>query len=220
MATAFLNESKDFVLKKESDDIAFLIGPRKDGIIKNHQLSPIPLHKNPYQPIFMKDEVSVTFRTDTPLEDETSSDYNENEKRVNNKKQKKKASSSKTSNTRENFDFDFTDEGFTLALFKTGGEEMRNDYEINKRKRSPSPVSSTDSKSSLEIFYKAQRTHPPEVGESNAESVERSRLVEQKIQQLKEQYRQKYKENKKNSKQTKKWLHTRQPTRAMKKREK
>ncbi len=33
VATAFLNESQDFVLKKESDDIAFLIGPRKDGII-------------------------------------------------------------------------------------------------------------------------------------------------------------------------------------------
>jgi hypothetical protein len=190
VATAFLNESKDFVLKKESDDIAFLIGPRKDGIIKHHQLSPIPLHDNPYQPIFMQDEVSVTFRTDTPLEGESSSDYNENEKQVNKKKQKKKASSSKTSNTRENFDFDFNDEGYTLALFQTGGEEMRNDYEINKRKRSPSPASSTDSKSSLEIFYKAQRTYPPEVGESNAESVERSRLVEQKIQQLKEQHRQ------------------------------
>ena len=78
---------------------------------------------------------------------------------------------------------------------------MRNDYEINKRKRSPSPASSTDSKSSLEIFYKAQRTYPPEVGESNAESVERSCLIEQKIQQLKQQRRRRHKESKKNSKQ-------------------
>ncbi len=122
----------------------------------------------------MKDEVSFTFRTHASLADETSSAYNEIEKRVNKKKQKKKALSSKTSNTKKNLDFDFTDEGFPLALFQIGGEEMRNDYEINKRKRSPSPASSTDSKSSLEIFYKAQHTYPPEVGESNAESVERS----------------------------------------------
>jgi hypothetical protein len=64
---------------------------------------------------------------------------------------------------------------------------MRNDYEANKRKRSPSPVSSIDSKESLEIYYKAYRTYPPEIGESNAESVERTRLMEQRIQLLKKE---------------------------------
>ncbi len=85
---------------------------------------------------------------------------------------------------------------------------MRNDYEINKRKRSPSPASLTDSKSPLEIFHKAQRIYPPEVGESNAESIERSRLVEQKIQQLKKQRRRRHEENKKTSKQPKGIKHT------------
>ena len=90
MATAFLNESKDVILQKESDDIAFLIGPRKDGIIKRHQLSPIPLHDNPYQPLFMEGEVSITFNTDATMTDETSSSYAVNENGVNNKQQKKK----------------------------------------------------------------------------------------------------------------------------------
>jgi hypothetical protein len=73
---------------------------------------------------------------------------------------------------------------------------MRMDYETNKRRRSPSPASSTDSKASLEIYYKAQRTYPPEIDESNAESVERTRLMEEKIQQLKQQRIKRKEENK------------------------
>jgi hypothetical protein len=98
---------------------------------------------------------------------------------------------------REDFDFDFTEEGYPLALFQNGGEQMRNDYETNKRKRSSSPASSTDSKASLEIFYKAQRTYPPEIDESNAESVEKNRLIEEKIQQLKQKRIKRKEENKK-----------------------
>ena len=80
-------------------------------------------------------EIPWSFEGSFPLEDETSSVYHENEKQVNKTQQNKKALSSKTSNTTTNLDFDFSDEGFPLALFQTGGEEMRNDYEINKRKR-------------------------------------------------------------------------------------
>jgi hypothetical protein len=49
---------------------------------------------------------------------------------------------------------------------------MKNDYETNKRARSTSPTSSTDSKASIEIYYKALRTYPPEIDESNAVSGE------------------------------------------------
>jgi hypothetical protein len=62
---------------------------------------------------------------------------------------------------------------------------MKEEYETNKRARSISPASSSDSKSSLEIYYKALHTYPPEIDESNAESAERTKLVERKIQQLK-----------------------------------
>jgi hypothetical protein len=83
-------------------------------------------------------------------------------------------------------DFDFTDEGYPLALFQFGGEQMKNDYETNKRARIHSPTSSTDSKASLEIYYKALRTYPPEIDESNAESAERTKLIDIKINQLKQ----------------------------------
>jgi hypothetical protein len=63
---------------------------------------------------------------------------------------------------------------------------MKNDYETNKRARSPSPTSSNDSKASLEIYYKALRTYPPEIDESNAESAERTKLIDKKIYQLKQ----------------------------------
>jgi hypothetical protein len=55
VGTAFLNESKILVSSQKSDNIAFLVGPRRDGIIKSHQLSPITLHDNPYQPLYVED---------------------------------------------------------------------------------------------------------------------------------------------------------------------
>jgi hypothetical protein len=64
---------------------------------------------------------------------------------------------------------------------------MRQEYETNKRKRSTSPTSSTDSKASLEIYYKALHTYPPQIDESNAESVERTTLMERHIRLLKQQ---------------------------------
>jgi hypothetical protein len=32
-------------------DMAFTLGPVRDGIMLNHQLSPIPIHSNPYSPL-------------------------------------------------------------------------------------------------------------------------------------------------------------------------
>jgi hypothetical protein len=113
-------------------------------------------------------------------------DKNENDKHLNKKKRKKKIPNAITQNKRTNLDFDFSDEGYPLALFQFGGERMKNDYETNKRSRTPSPTSSTDSKASLEIYYKALRTYPPEIDESNAESAERTKLIDQKINQLKQ----------------------------------
>jgi hypothetical protein len=47
-----------------TDEIAFLIGPTKDGVIKEHQLSPIPLHDNPFAPLFNDKDNEVTFCVD------------------------------------------------------------------------------------------------------------------------------------------------------------
>ncbi len=188
VGTAFLNESTLSVSTKKSNDIAFLVGPRRDGIIKSHTLSPIPLHDNTYQPLYIKDEEPLlTFQTnDTPPDQSASVDNNENDKHPNKKKRKKKTPDAITQDKRTNLDFDFSDEGYPLALFQFGGEQMKNDYETNRRSRAPSPTSSTDSKASLEIYYKALRTYPPEIDESNAESAERTKLIDQKINQLKQ----------------------------------
>jgi hypothetical protein len=188
-STAFIQGQTTSVSLQKSDDIAFLVGPRRDGIIKTHQLSPIPLHDNTYQPLYIKDaEPLLTFHTnETTLDQSASVDKNENDKHLNKKKRKKKTPDAITQNKRKNLDFDFTDEGYPLALFQFGGEQMKNDYETNKRSRTPSPTSSTDSKASLiEIYYKALRTYPPEIDESNAESAERTKLIDQKINQLKQ----------------------------------
>ncbi len=64
---------------------------------------------------------------------------------------------------------------------------MKNDYETNKRARSNSPTSSTDSKASIEIYYKALRTYPPEIDEFNAESAERTKLIDKKVYQMKQE---------------------------------
>jgi hypothetical protein len=168
---------------EDTDAFAFLFGKRRDGIIKHHRLSPIPIHENRYQTLYIEDQASLTFKTDAAVDIDAPSNKTEKRKKIKNKKQKKKASGSRFDG--KDFDFDFTDEGYPLALFQTGGEQMRNDYEANKRKRSLSPVSSIDSNESLEIYYKAYNTYHPEIGESNAESVERTRLMEQRIQLLK-----------------------------------
>ncbi len=185
---AFLNEPTPSVSLAKSDDIAFLVGPRRDGIIRSHQLSPIPLHDNTYQPLYITDaEPLLTFHTnDTTFEQGTYVNKNENDKNLKKTKRKKKTTDAIKLNRRNNLDFDFTDEGYPLALFQFGGEQMKNDYETNKRARSTSPTSSTDSKASIEIYYKALRTYPPEIDESNAESAERTKLIDQKVYQMKQ----------------------------------
>jgi hypothetical protein len=147
---------------------------RKDGIVKSHQLSPITLHDNPYQPLYIEDKELLTFNIDVPIETEEPPDTTEKGKKL-----KRKQKTSRTTKQKKGFDFefDFTDEGYPPALFQTGGEQMKQDYETNKRAKSISPASSSDSKSSLEIYYKALRTYPPEMGESNAESADRTRLI-------------------------------------------
>ncbi len=176
------------VSQQKSDDIAFLVGPRRDGIIKSHQLSPIPLHDNTYHPLYAKEEEPfLTFQTNEPIIAQSASvDKKENDKHLNKTKLKKKTPDSITQNKVQEWDFDFTDEGSPLDLFQLGGEQMKNDYETNKRARSTSPTSSTDSKASIEIYYKALRTYSPEIDESNAESAERTKLIDKRICQLKQ----------------------------------
>ncbi len=153
-----------------TDEIAFLIGPTKDGVIKEHQLSPIPLHDNPFAPLSNDKDNEVTFCVD---DIQTSITDHNNKKKVNKRKKTKNQPSHKTTNL-DCDDIDFSDEDFPVTLFNIGGEQMKNDYVIRKREREFSP----DSDSSLEIHYKALRTYPPEIDESNAESVERTRLIE------------------------------------------
>jgi hypothetical protein len=82
---AFLNESTLSVSTKKSDDIAFLVGPRRDGIIKSHTLSPIPIHANTYQPLYIKDaEPLLTFHTNETTHDQNAPvDKNESDKHRN-----------------------------------------------------------------------------------------------------------------------------------------
>ncbi len=168
------------------------MGPRRDGIIPSHQLSPIPLHDNPYHPLYINEKQPLlTFQTnETTLAQNEYVERKEHEKHLNKNKRKKKTSGAIAQNKVEEWDFDFTDEGYPLALLKFGGEQMKNDYETNKRARSNSPTSSTDSKASIKIFYKALRTCPPEIDESNAESAERTKFIDKndkKVYQMKQE---------------------------------
>ncbi len=83
---------------------------------------------------------------------------------------------------------------------------MKSDYVARKREREFSP----DSDSSLEIYYKALRTYPPEIDESNAESVERTRLIEMKVAKLNKQ-RVISKKKRKENKQTKEITKNKEP---------
>ncbi len=112
-------------------------------------------------------------------------DKKNTEQQLKKRQREKKTKDTTKQHEKKVLDFDFTDEGYPLALFQFGGEQMKNDHETNKRARSPSPASSTDSKASIEIYYKAMRTFPQEIDESNAESAERTRLIDQTINQLK-----------------------------------
>jgi hypothetical protein len=157
VSTAFLNASS--VSTERSDDIAFLVGPRRDGIIKSNQLSPITLHDNTYQPLYIKDEEPhLTFQTDATLAIGTSVAPNQN----NTRKRAKKISDARKETKRKELDFDFSDEGYPLALFHIGGEQMRQEYETNKRKRSPYlqlPDISTSNEEKKEVYTNNSNTY-------------------------------------------------------------
>ena len=64
----FLNCMNRIILPKDPEeinidhiatvDMAFTLGPVRDGIILHHQLSPIPIHSNPYSPLqHLNDEI-------------------------------------------------------------------------------------------------------------------------------------------------------------------
>jgi hypothetical protein len=57
----FIKRMNQLILPTDTDDshidtiatvdMAFIIGPVRDGIILNHGLSPIPIHPNPFSPL-------------------------------------------------------------------------------------------------------------------------------------------------------------------------
>ncbi len=64
---------------------------------------------------------------------------------------------------------------------------MVKEYERRKDEEALNDNTSEDSTSSLKIYEKAYASYKPECGESNAESAERHRLIEQRVLELKHQ---------------------------------
>jgi hypothetical protein len=62
---------------------------------------------------------------------------------------------------------------------------MVKEYESKKEEESINDNQSEDSESSIKIYEKAYASFKPECGESNAESAERHRLIEQRVKELK-----------------------------------
>jgi hypothetical protein len=92
--------------------------------------------------------------------------------------------------------FDFSPEGFPNELYRVGGANMVREY--NQRKEQTSAhqsddENSDDSRNSLKIYEQAYACFRPEPGESNAESAERHRLIEQRVTELKQTRRRKIK---------------------------
>ncbi len=96
--------------------------------------------------------------------------------------------------------FDFSNERFPHELYRVGGANMVREY-TQRREQRTKPNSdddkSTDSERSLKIFEKAYACFKPEPGESNAESAERHRLIEERVFELKQERKRKV--NPKNS---------------------
>jgi hypothetical protein len=92
--------------------------------------------------------------------------------------------------------FDFSTEGFPHELYRVGGANMVREY--NQRKEQTIAHRSDDDKSddsenSLTMYERAYACFRPEPGESNAESAERHRLIEERVTELKQARRRKLK---------------------------
>ncbi len=92
--------------------------------------------------------------------------------------------------------FDFSPEGFPHELYRVRGANMVREY--NQRKGQTSAhqsddENSDDSTNSLTIYEQAYACFRPEPGESNAESAERHRLIEERVTELKQARRRKIK---------------------------
>ncbi len=76
--------------------------------------------------------------------------------------------------------FNFSDDEFPHKLYRVGGVRMVQEYKMRKEKQvhESDEEQSDDSENSLTIYYRACASFKPEQGESNAESAERSRLIE------------------------------------------
>jgi hypothetical protein len=106
ISKAFL-PTTSFTDKQISDDIAFLVGPRKDGIIKEHQLTPIPIHENRYEAIKIDNDESDEAEDQSFHPHLT---YQTNMQKVS--KKKKSKSPIKQQQSLTNHEDDFTDDGF------------------------------------------------------------------------------------------------------------
>ena len=83
-------------------------------------------------------------------------------------------------------DFDFTPIGFPNELYRVGGVQMVKEYERRKEEEELMDAdTSEESESSIKIYEKAYANYKPECGESNAESAERHRLIEQRVKEMK-----------------------------------
>ncbi len=93
--------------------------------------------------------------------------------------------------------FDSSTEGFPHELHRVGGANMVREYNQRKEQTSANPSDDEDSvfisANSLIIYERAYACYRPEPGESNVESAERHRLIEERVTQLKQARRKKIK---------------------------
>jgi hypothetical protein len=86
--------------------------------------------------------------------------------------------------------FDFSNEGFPHELYRVGGANTVREYSQRREQtteHNSDDDKSTDSDRSLKIYEKAYACFKPEPGESNAESAERHRLIDERVFELKQE---------------------------------
>ncbi len=173
-------------------DMAFTLGPVRDGIVLHHTLSPIPSHPNPYSPLQDVNEHVIyrqcmqTFHT--PVHSPTRTLATEKEK----SKQKRKRTPSQRS---PGFlvcpivvpeSPELKDKSVTTIYLNNGGPSRLPSVggRMNEQ-RTTTEKDDTDSDDSILLYNKASNSYPRDFDESNAEAAEKHELIENKFEQSK-----------------------------------
>jgi hypothetical protein len=160
-----------------SDDLAFTTGKRTDGIVTHNARHPIPIHPNPFDALSNTNLPYPDFIPGTDPEDDERQDVPfspappKTPKRTHEQRTRRRSRKTVDSDKNEYI----SDEERDLSMYRLSDE---------------------DSDSSLTIYYKAYSNNKPEINESNSESVERTKRMEEEIARMKEARQRKQAEKK------------------------